>query len=295
MKGIVRRLSNFDFLTALWCSFKLLCFLIAWPQLQGVKSLQCQVCNFLENPSDWCTSKKNTTSITCNATAGVTTCHLGTGIRAGLVPGNPAEYVPGVTRDCSLDAKLDNELWKTMAKGQKMVCTDVKQDYIPGPSGVPLIDRKCICTEDNCNKIGWDEIMQQPALPANYTPNDKPQPSQIANYSLAALQTILKANATSGDSGNVNADASTTAFAKGNDTATNTTAPGTTAKDAAGSGTNMGLIAGIAIGVIVLAAVAGGLFYWFKIRKRKESTSSSSGATGGSGNSRGTGGSADDD
>ncbi|XP_055356972.1 uncharacterized protein LOC129602048 isoform X2 [Paramacrobiotus metropolitanus] len=49
------------------------------------------------------------------------------------------------------------------------------------------------------------------------------------------------------------------------------------------AGSSTGLIVGIAAGVVILAVVAGGLWYWFKVRKRKDSTSGKSGNSARSG------------
>ncbi|XP_055344615.1 uncharacterized protein LOC129592573 isoform X2 [Paramacrobiotus metropolitanus] len=260
--------------------------------LMGIKALQCQLCSFPENSfPEWCTTMKNTSTMTCDPAAGATTCYIATGIRP-LEGSKPPVFAPAVTRHCSVFTKLDTELWKTMAKGQKMVCIELVQTKLPpGPNGMPMIDRRCICAEDNCNKLGWDEVMQQPALPKNYTASDTPQPSQFADYSLAVLHGMLKTNGSNGDN---LSDTSHTTTAKSNDTATDaSTMAGNSVKDAGGSGSSAGLIAGISIGLVALAAAAGGLFYWFKMRKRKPSISS--GTTGTSDNSNDTGESADDD
>ncbi|XP_055330366.1 uncharacterized protein LOC129582778 isoform X3 [Paramacrobiotus metropolitanus] len=81
-----------------------------------------------------------------------------------------------------------------------------------------------------------------------------------------------------------------TSYSNASDPSNNATVGEGRGSGTSSSGSNAGLIAGIAAGVVTLAAVAGGLWYWFKIRKRKKSTSSA--ASGDSDNSADTGDSA---
>ncbi|XP_055330065.1 uncharacterized protein LOC129582564 isoform X2 [Paramacrobiotus metropolitanus] len=236
---------------------------------------------------DWCVTNRHDEVDACSDT--ITTCVIAGGIRQ-IPDRKPVAFAPAVGRSCSFssDARGDTKIWNTMAKGQKMLCYEIVRDGMPGPTGVPITDRRCICAEDKCNELGWDRLMQQPVLPANYSNNDvvKPKPG---NYSLAALQDVLNLNFASlgtdiGTGGNT--ATATTSSSTGSisgvptDATENSTAVSANnssngvASTAGGSGSSTGLIAGIAAGVVILAALAGGLWYWFKIRKRKDSTSS---------------------
>ncbi|XP_055330365.1 uncharacterized protein LOC129582778 isoform X2 [Paramacrobiotus metropolitanus] len=303
-------------------------------QPQGVQSLECYRCNEKEQTfPDVCLTTRRDTKQICEK---ATTCVIGTGVRK--VPGKILPtYSPVMGRGCSVpkDVEGDAKIFRTMAKGQKMVCQEVTRPMSYGPRGLPLVDRRCFCVTDYCNALGWDKLMEQPVLSVNYAESDTPKPAP-GNFSLAAIDGVIKVNLVSltvtdppirdpekapttvavtakvyddkddaipgnddaalaaDDNGHaqdttVSTMTLSTSYSNASDPSNNATGEGR-GSGTSSSGSNAGLIAGIAAGVVTLAAVAGGLWYWFKIRKRKKSTSSA--ASGDSDNSADTGDSA---
>ncbi|XP_055356978.1 uncharacterized protein LOC129602052 isoform X2 [Paramacrobiotus metropolitanus] len=265
-----------------------------WPfflLMPGFSALKCSFCPQNTGPK-LCLDPSLDTVATCPPNQ--QTCVVVSGYRARPNSTDKNALVPTMYRQCSGPPFIqgDAEKWAVVqSKGKKLLCFLMERsDFGVDPTlpGVPTT-RRCICGHDSCNTMTWDEVMTQFTMPVNFTAADVPKQDVLGNNALTDVLAKLNASdvappgagisaAPAGTEGPV---AAVTSALAANDSSLNGNDTSSAGPAAASGGSNMGLIAGAVGGVIALAALAGGLYYWFKIRKRKDSTGGDSGTAEG--------------
>ncbi|XP_055355396.1 uncharacterized protein LOC129600813 isoform X2 [Paramacrobiotus metropolitanus] len=279
--------------------------------LNGGQSLSCNRCDFGTNKYQ-CVKLTDDTVEVCPAQ--IRTCVVGTGVEK--IRG---KWSPIMNRRCSNTGNEfphDPEAFDAVAvpNGEKIFCTKL-QRKITGPDGQPLSDVRCICTEDKCNAMVWDDAMQLPTIPrrpsGKYTPADKPIREPLGNNSLANTEKIFTDNPPSGnisvnpgpgdpgseDGKTPNSNSFSTTKA-GNASNTDTSdAPAAESGNGKGGtgGSNTGLIAGVVAGLLALLAAAGGGLWWFLAQRKKKKKKKGSDDSGDSNDSEESGGSGGDE
>ncbi|XP_055355367.1 uncharacterized protein LOC129600801 [Paramacrobiotus metropolitanus] len=284
----------------LFYHFYVFLFFLSPHLISVVFPLVCNRCQLKEHRDRCLAGLANDTAETCKPNT--ITCVTVTGIRQDFTFSD-FRNTPAMSRHCSfdIDAVDDADKFRRLPKGQEFICFNVTREDPFGPNG-QWNDRRCLCAKDKCNNKMWDEVFMQPTLPENFTDKDKlVVPTGLGSNSLANISAWSNYTVIASPSGNGNnADGSggaaigTTTETSGNNTTAggNSTSGTDSHSNPAASGSNTGLIIGIAVGVVILAAaVGGGLWYWFKVRRRKGSSTSS----GASDNTAGTEASEDDD
>ncbi|XP_055356356.1 uncharacterized protein LOC129601541 [Paramacrobiotus metropolitanus] len=247
------------------------CLYMALPGINA--TIRCNICITPPEQFKNCSDTGNI-NVTCN---GTDTCHVITTLY-NPDPNNLFYFERGMTqRSChapkSVAAADDWQLFNTLSKGDNntMVCVLLNgKDVVKGPPG-KFLARKCLCAQPfenknmGCNQKTWDEIMVQPVIiqKDSYSPDDILVAYQLGANASSRINEPLPSGLLPNEPLPVPL-ATTTAIT------TTVSVVTETPISAVSGGSNTGLIVGVVVGVVVLlGAVGGGAWYWFKVRKGK--------------------------